>query len=130
MQTRFQPYVGELETRLNHLCTENPAIVTAQVCTADGFAIASARCDEEAARRLAAMVSSLHALGDALVAEMQLGEYAHLSVEATLGKCVLFALPDAKSQLLLAAVADRSMLWGHFLFACRSACVSLGEVTG
>jgi hypothetical protein len=68
------------------------------------------------------MVSSLHALGMVMVEDLKLGEYCNLNVEATQGKCILFALPHSEGHLLLAAVADQSLLWGHCLAVCRLLC--------
>lgn len=112
-------------TELEALRRQDQGIVAAQVCTADGFAVAAAHADEESGRRLAAIVSSLHALGVAVVEDLQLGKYSHLSIEASAGKCILFELPSSGGQLLLAAVADNSLLWGQLLSACRGSCESL-----
>jgi predicted regulator of Ras-like GTPase activity (Roadblock/LC7/MglB family) len=118
---QFTPLLLELQR-------EHPGVIAAQVCTSDGFVVAQAQSDEEAGRRLAAMVSSMHALGEAMVTDLQLGTYSHLSVEASLGKCMLFALPGTGGQLLLAAIADGGMLWGQFLTACRSLSEALGKI--
>lgn len=114
--------------RLLALTREHPGVLAAQVCTSDGFVVAQARSNEEAGRRLAAMVSSLHALGVAMVEDLRLGTYSHLSVEASLGKCMLVALPGTDGRLLLAAVADESMLWGQFLSVCRALSADLGDI--
>lgn len=121
MTERFTPHLLALQR-------EHPGIIAAQVCTSDGFAVAQAQSNEEAARRLAAMVSSLHAVGAAMVDDLQLGTYSHLSVEASLGKCMLFALPGTDGRLLLAAIADGAMLWGQFLTACRALSEALGQI--
>ncbi len=121
MTERFSPHLLALQR-------EYPGVVAAQVCTSDGFVVAQAQSDEEAGRRLAAMVSSLHALGAAMVDDLRLGTYSHLSVEASLGKCMLFALPGTESELLLAAVANETILWGQFLTVCRSLSETLGGI--
>lgn len=113
---------------LQALQREHPSVIAAQVCTSDGFVVSQAHSNEEAGRRLAAMVSSLHAVGAAMVEDLQLGTYGHLSVEASLGKCMLFALPGADGRLLLAAIADSDMLWGQFMTACRSLSEALGKL--
>jgi predicted regulator of Ras-like GTPase activity (Roadblock/LC7/MglB family) len=115
-------------SRLLALRREHPGIIAAQVCTSDGFVVSQAQSDEEAGRRLAAMVSSLHALGVAMVEDLQLGTYSHLSVEASDGKCMLFAVPRTEGTLLLAAIAEGSMLWGQFLSACRGLAEKLAEI--
>jgi predicted regulator of Ras-like GTPase activity (Roadblock/LC7/MglB family) len=121
MTELFTPHLLELQR-------EQPGVIAAQVCTSDGFVVAQAHSNAEAGRRLAAMVSSLHAVGAAMVEDLQLGTYGHLSVEASLGKCMLFALPGADGRLLLAAIADSDMLWGQFMTACRSLSEALGKL--
>ena len=121
MAEKFTPHLLTLQN-------DHPNVVAVQVCTSDGFVVAQAHSNEEAGRRLAAMVSSLYALGAAMVDDLQLGAYSHLSVEASMGKCMLFALPGTEGRLLLAAIADEEMLWGQFLTACRGLSDVLGGI--
>lgn len=99
---------------------QNPAVLTAEVCTADGFPVASSANDEESSRRLAEIVCSLHALGVAVVEDTALGKYSHLGIDASGGKCVLFDLPSAGGELVLAATCNESLLWEHFLPICQT----------
>jgi predicted regulator of Ras-like GTPase activity (Roadblock/LC7/MglB family) len=109
-------FTAELQSmRLDH-----PGIIAALVCTSDGFAVASAHASEDTSRRLAAIVSSLHALGVAVVEDMTLGKYGHLAIEASGGKFILFDLPSSDGELLLGAIADDSLLLGRLLAACRA----------
>jgi predicted regulator of Ras-like GTPase activity (Roadblock/LC7/MglB family) len=119
-----------LRSELKALANKNPGILAAQVCTSDGFEVASVQRNEESHRRLAAMVSSLHALGSAMVEETELGSYLNLIIEATEGKCLMMAVPGTQGSLLLAAVAAPSLLFGHFHLACKAACELLGEYLG
>lgn len=113
--------------QLKELSTKNSGILAVQVCTSDGFEVASVQRDEESHRRLAAMVSSLHALGSAMVEETELGQYLNLIIEATEGKCLMMAVPGTEGGLLLTAVADPSLLFGRFHAACKAACDALGS---
>jgi predicted regulator of Ras-like GTPase activity (Roadblock/LC7/MglB family) len=108
-------FTAELEL----MRADNPGILAVLVCTSDGFAVASAHTDEETSRRLAAIVSSLHALGIAVVEDMALGTYGYLSIDATAGKCILFDLPSSGGELLLGAIGDHSLLLGGLLATCR-----------
>jgi predicted regulator of Ras-like GTPase activity (Roadblock/LC7/MglB family) len=123
MTLQFTPLLLDLQR-------EHGGIIAAQVCTSDGFVVAQVQSSEEAGRRLAAMVSSMHALGVAMVDDLQLGTYNHLSVEASHGKCMLFALPGTDGALLLAVIADSDMLWGQLLTACRSLTEALSDIAG
>jgi predicted regulator of Ras-like GTPase activity (Roadblock/LC7/MglB family) len=118
---------GDMEQLLKDLTTKNQGILAAQVCTSDGFEVASVQRDEESHRRLAAMVSSLHALGTAMVEETDLGVYQNLIIEASAGKCLMMAVPGSDGALLLTAVAAPSLLFGRFHQASKATCEALGE---
>lgn len=111
---------------LKDLVSRNQGILAAQVCTSDGFEVASVQRDAESHRRLAAMVSSLHALGSAMVQETEIGRYLNLIIEATDGKCLMMAIPGSHESLLLTAVAAPSLLFGRFHQCCKAACESIG----
>jgi predicted regulator of Ras-like GTPase activity (Roadblock/LC7/MglB family) len=104
---------------LESMRAQHAGIIAALVCTSDGFALASAHANEETSRRLSAIVSSLHGLGLAVVDEMLLGRYGHLSIDASSGKCIFFDLPSSGGRLLLGAIANDSLLSGHLLAASR-----------
>ncbi len=120
-------YGKQLRAILAELAEGGSDILAAQVCTSDGFEVASVHRDEESHRRVAAMVSSLHALGSALVEETELGNYVNLIIEATKGKCLMMSIPGSADSLLLVAVASPSLLFGVFHQACIRACKDLGD---
>lgn len=112
---------------LKDLASRNPGILGAQVCTSDGFEVASVQRDEESHRRLAAMVSSIHALGSAMVQETELGTCLNLIIEATGGKCLMMAIPGTDESLLLTAVASPTILFGRYHQVCKATCEELGK---
>ena len=116
---------SDMEKLLKELTIKNPGILAAQVCTSDGFEVASVQRDEESHRRLAAMVSSLHALGTAMVDETDLGVYENLIIEASAGKCLMMAIPGSDGSLLLTAVAAPTLLFGRFHQASKGTCEAL-----
>ena len=122
-----QQHGAEMQSALKELTTKSPGILAAQVCTSDGFEVASVQRDEESHRRLAAMVSSLHALGTAMVEETELGTYSNLIIEASHGKCLMMAIPGSEGSLLLTAVSSPELLFGRFHQSCKAACELLGE---
>lgn len=115
-----------IRSELKKLSSQNPGILAVQVCTSDGFEVASVQRDDESHRRLAAMVSSLHALGSAMVQETELGTYLNLIIEATEGKCVMMAIPGTEESLLLTAVAAPSLLFGRFHQTCKATSEVIG----
>ena len=110
---------------LKKLWARMPGILAAQVCTVDGFEVAALEADTQSQRRLAAMVSSIHALGSAIVTETQLGVYTNLVLEASEGKALMMSVPGFSGQLLLAAIGSREPLFGHFHAACKACCEEL-----
>jgi predicted regulator of Ras-like GTPase activity (Roadblock/LC7/MglB family) len=120
-----QEYGQMLREELELLAAANAGILAAQVCTSDGFEVASTRRSGESHRRLAAMVSSMQALGAAVVEESQLGDYRNLIIEGTQGKCIMMALPGTGGDLLLTVIADSEMLFGLFLVLSRDTCQAM-----
>lgn len=113
---------GGVRDILKRLSVRTPGIVAAQVCTIDGFEIAGMDANVESQRRLAAMVSAIHALGAAIVTESRLGECTNLILEATEGKTLMMSIPGSSGRLLLAAIGAKDLLFGHFHAACKSCC--------
>ncbi len=117
---------GELlESELKSMASGNPGIQSAQVCTSDGFEVASTHQDPESGRRLAAMVSSMQALGTAVAEETGLGDYRNLIVEGTAGKCIMMAIPGTGGEMLLTVMANAQLAFGIFLVLCKSTCQSI-----
>jgi predicted regulator of Ras-like GTPase activity (Roadblock/LC7/MglB family) len=116
-----------LKEELDLLAAANPGILAAQVCTSDGFEVASTQRTAESHRRLAAMVSSMQALGAAVVEETEMGEYRNLIIEATDGKCAMMAVPGSQGDILLTAIADSKLVFGIFLVLCKNTCRVMGE---
>lgn len=116
-----------LQAELKILTTKNIGVLAAQVCSVDGFEVAAVQRDEESRRRLAAMCSSIHALGCALVQEVSLGSYENLVLEGSQGKVLMMSVPNSDGSLLLTAIASAEALFGHFHYACKACCDALGE---
>jgi len=120
-----QEHGSMLSEELERLTAENEGILAAQVCTSDGFEVAATRRNAESHRRLAAMVSSMQALGAALVEETELGSYRNLIIEATEGKCIMMAIAGTRGDLLLTVVANSQLMFGVFLVLCRNTCQAI-----
>jgi predicted regulator of Ras-like GTPase activity (Roadblock/LC7/MglB family) len=123
IKTRFGSVMQEA---LSGLIAKVPGVLAAQVCSSDGFEVASVRRDAESHRRLAAMVSSLQALGSAMVEETETGRYVNLIVEATNGRCLMMSIPGSNDTLLLTAVASPEVLFGRFHLSCKACAEALG----
>ncbi len=116
-----------LSDELERLSAAHEGILAAQVCTSDGFEVASTRGNGESHRRLAAMVSSMQALGAAVVEETEIGLYQNLIVDATLGKCIMMAIPGTGGDMLLTVVASSDLALGMCLVSCKNTCKAISE---
>lgn len=118
-------YGQALADELQLLTAANGNILAAQVCTSDGFEVASTSRSDESHRRLAAMVSSLQALGAAVVEETELGDYRNLIVEGTHGRCMMMVIPGTGGDLLLTVISDAKLMFGILLVLCRNTCQAM-----
>jgi predicted regulator of Ras-like GTPase activity (Roadblock/LC7/MglB family) len=100
----------------------SPGIQLAVLSTADGFEIASflAPGAEAVATRVAAMTSSLTAIGDAITRETGLHGSRNLIIESDNGIVLMVSLRDAKPKMALAIVANKQAILGHLLWATRN----------
>jgi predicted regulator of Ras-like GTPase activity (Roadblock/LC7/MglB family) len=112
---------------LGELRGDDSDITTACVATRDGYEIASMSIANDQ-RKLAAMSSSMHALGDAITAEAQLGDCLNVIIESTTGKAVLLTIPDAARDKVLIVAARAETNLGMLLTATRTCCQKLAGV--
>jgi len=82
------------------------------IATVDGFDLAHAGARAIEPARLAAMVSSLAALGDAASRETGIGTPRCLVVESTEGRLVLRCIQARGESLVIVLLTDKSVLLG------------------
>ena len=120
--------VDGLSAALGELKESVPGLITACVATRDGFEIARLHIDNDQ-RKLAAMASSMHALGDALAAEATLGECLNVIIEGSTGKAVMLTVPDAGQDKVLVAAASAETNLAILLISTRNCCAKLAEIS-
>jgi len=103
---------------LDQLAAEQKGILAALIASTDGFNLA-AISSEISEERLAAMASSMHALGDQIASETKLKKCQDVLIEADMGKVLMVNIPNAKEDLILTVVANEAMTFGMLLYACR-----------
>jgi predicted regulator of Ras-like GTPase activity (Roadblock/LC7/MglB family) len=109
------------ERALNELVQTSSGIERALIATPDGFEVAFAtRGKRFNAARLAAMSSSILAVGGAMAGELRLGACRNVVVDAEQGLLVLFTIPCTRAQLVLSALAPRDSTLGLVLVATRA----------
>jgi predicted regulator of Ras-like GTPase activity (Roadblock/LC7/MglB family) len=97
------------------------------IATEDGFQMASASIEPVDAPRLAAIVSSLSAMGSALTGETKLGAVGCLMIEAEGGYLVIRSARRKNVGLVIAALTRREALLGLVIHTVNQAVVELAE---
>lgn len=120
--------VSEFNRALLQLKDSVPDLSTACVATRDGFEIARLESDSDQ-RKLAAMASSMHALGDAIAAEASLGACRNVIIEGSAGKAVMLTVPDAASNKVLIAAASSDTNLAMLLISSRTCCEQLAAAS-
>lgn len=109
-----------LQRQFNQLIASNGCVELVAAATVDGHLVAQAARSGRDCKRLAAMASSLVALGDTLADEQAMGSCRNLIVENEGGIVVFMHI--TKSLLLIARTDNRSSL--SALLAAARGCVS------
>ena len=102
-------------------------IESAAVVTGDGFEVASELRDGVSPEKLAAMVSSLLALSEAVAGELGMQQCRYVIVDTTAGSLVTLRIPVRSQQLLMSVLCSDQASLGTVLFASRDAARALGD---
>ncbi len=124
MAGKFNPRASKVfqamcSEALRQLVTETPGVEDACLVTGDGFEIASALNKSASASRLAAMTSSMHALGSAITGELKLKECKSVIVDGEIGTIVVVRVPSRHAEMMLAVTCGKRGTIGGVLFAAR-----------
>jgi len=92
--------------------------------SADGFELASYAADDAASARLAAIGSSLAALGSAISSEAGLDACERTTIESKGGTVTIMRVGD-DGDMSLAVVAGRNAVLGQLLWATKRCCQAL-----
>ena len=114
--------------QLGRLLERTPGIQVAALGLRDGRAFAQMHREPVDAGKLAAMASSLTALGATTLRELSAGALDHVLIEGEHGKLVLVRLPELSGLMILAVQATAETRLGLVLGQARTCAVALGEV--
>jgi predicted regulator of Ras-like GTPase activity (Roadblock/LC7/MglB family) len=104
-------------------------IEAALLASSDGFEVVSAaRGARPDGPRLAAMASSLLALGTAVAHDLALDGCRNIHIEAGGGVVLLVTVPCARTGLVLSAVAHKGATLGMVLVATRNCAQSIARL--
>lgn len=102
-------------------------VQSAVLFSADGFEIASHATDATVAGRLAAVGSSLAALGSAISREAGLDDFERTTIESRTGTVTIMRI-DSEPPMSVAVVANRTAVLGQLLWATRQCCQALARL--
>lgn len=105
---------------LEHLFGSCEGVLAAMFATRDGRPFAEKSRARLDAGKLAAMSSSLVALGRSVLRELQAGEPDHLLIDGSLGRLVLTSVPDTGGLLILAVLTGTEARLGLVLGHARN----------
>lgn len=107
---------------LQWFVSQTSGVTAALVATTDGFEVSSVLHQSLSAQKMAAMTSSILALGEAVLAEADLSDCRNVVIESGGGLIVMLAIGDPRNELLLSVIADSNAMLGQVLWSARSCC--------
>ncbi|QBB72413.1 roadblock/LC7 domain-containing protein [Pseudolysobacter antarcticus] len=102
----------------------------ALVSSIDGFEVAANLPGKISAARLAAMTSSLLALGEAVGNESAVGACRDIVIDASGGRVLLMDIPHPTRKLLLTVLCNTRVTLGQVLWAARNCRQEIGQRLG
>ncbi len=118
---------GVAQKHLESFAQMTPGVMSAVLLSADGFEVASPQVGRGGAARLAAMGSSLSAIGSAIAKEAGIVECSRMIIESDSGTVVIMNIPDARPPLSLAIVAGDGGVLGQLLWAAKNCCIAIAR---
>lgn len=116
-------------SHLQWFVSQTGGVTAALVATTDGFEVSSVLHQTLSAEKMAAMTSSILALGEAVLSEADLSDCQNVVIESGDGLIVMLAIGDARKELLLSVIADRNAMLGQVLWAARRCCADIRAAT-
>jgi len=113
------------ESAIQKLIDNVRGIKAVVISTEDGFEIAAWVENTAQVSRLAAMASSMAALGAIAGEESQLGTCDNIIIEAPNGYLVMMQARHQKSILIISIITNKDAVMGQVLYFSRQVCKSL-----
>lgn len=126
---RDSAFVNFCNKSLEKFASDTPGVKNVLLATPDGFEISShAEHSKHSADNLAAVGSSLFALGASLVSEFELGNSKSITIDSQKGKVYIRAIDggEGKSLILLLQSTQNAML-AHILHGSNKLADSIGK---
>lgn len=115
------------QSTLDTLVSQTPGVDTAAVVTGDGFEVAAVLRDQISVEKLAAMVSSLLALSEAVTSEMGMKRCQYVIIDTEAGAVLTLRIPAKSKDLLMCVLCGDGVSLGSVLYAARESARSLAQ---
>lgn len=130
--TRPIPSINPLLARaalsaVNALVEATQGVQTAVVATSDGIVVASRSATSFDESKLAAMSSSIAAIGSVVTEETSVGECRSIMVDAANGCTVILSIPSPDWPMILCVIATKSAVLGQVIYAAREAAATIAR---
>jgi predicted regulator of Ras-like GTPase activity (Roadblock/LC7/MglB family) len=117
------------ESAIQKLMDNIHGIKAVVISTEDGFEIAAWVENTAQVSRLAAMASSMAALGAIAGEESQLGTCDNIMIEAPKGYLTMMQARHPKINLIISIITDKDAVMGQVLYFSRQVCKTLENAT-
>jgi uncharacterized protein len=118
---------GVAQRQLDAFVQATPGVLSAVLLSADGFEVAAVQTGKGGAARLAAMGSSLSAIGSAIAREAGIVECNRMVIESDSGTIVIMNIPDARPPLSVAIIAGDGCVLGRLLWSAKHCCGAIAR---
>ena len=98
------------------------------ISSVDGFEVAARASNPGQIARMAAMASSMSAIGAVVGLETQLGNHRGISIDVDHGFVVMVEVRHAQSPLILTIVTSRTGLLGQVLYRANQSAAKLAMI--
>lgn len=100
----------------DRILAETEGVTAVVIATIDGFDIASAIRSGLDPSRIAAMASSISAIGYVVSDEAKLGRGKRVTIETDAGFAVIYSIPRTDTELVLIVISDGRTLLGQVAY--------------
>ena len=126
---RDEKFAAACAQKLEHFANEVPAIKNVLLATPDGFDIATYMTnDSHSKENLAAVGSSLFALGASLCAELALDDCQSLTIDSAKGKIYIRSVEHNGHSLVLLIQTTKKAMLAHILHGSNKLAESIKEL--
>jgi uncharacterized protein len=124
-----QTVIAAANQALDQLMGEVKGVTAAVVSTADGFEVAGRVENNAQIAKLAAMSSSIAAIGIVVGEESGVGEQQSITIEAKDGFVVMVGIDSLAHPMILNVIAQKSAVLGQVLYFAKQAARGLASAT-